>query len=101
MIIRTLSRLGVPSDVFYVAAAGSILGSIGLWARRNEKNVANAERLGIFIGLWAPTFMLIANGLQAVETSEGLSSQPLRKAASRVESVADDARQRVEAAATR
>src|SRR5579859_5485343 len=27
----------------------------------------NAERLGIFIGLWAPTFMLIGNALKSEE----------------------------------
>lgn len=99
MIIRSLHRLGVPSDVFYVASMASILGSIGLWARRNEKNAANAERLGIFIGLWAPTFMLIANGLQAVESHDGLGSQPLEKASSHLEHAADKVRQRVEAVA--
>lgn len=99
MIIRALHRLGVPSDVFYAASLGSILGSIGLWAWRNEKNVANAERLGIFVGLWAPTFMLIANGLQSVEVQDGLKNEPLQKAESRVGEMADKARQQVEAGA--
>jgi hypothetical protein len=49
-------------------ALASILGSIAVWARRNEKDPANAERLGIFIGLWAPTFMIIGSGLKAEET---------------------------------
>jgi hypothetical protein len=53
--------------VAYGMAVASILGSIAIWARRNEKNPANAERLGIFIGLWAPTFMIIGNGLHQEE----------------------------------
>jgi hypothetical protein len=67
LFLRLLHRLHVPSDVAYGMAVASILGSIAIWARRNEKDQANAERLGIFIGLWAPTFMIIGNGLHAEE----------------------------------
>jgi hypothetical protein len=67
MFLKLLHRLNVPSDVAYGMALASILGSIAIWARRNEKDPANAERLGIFIGLWAPTFMIIGNGLQVEE----------------------------------
>jgi hypothetical protein len=68
MFLKLLHRLHVPSDVAYGMALASILGSIAVWARRNEKDPANAERLGIFIGLWAPTFMIIGNGLKVEET---------------------------------
>lgn len=67
MITKWLHRLGIPSDAAYVAALASIAGSIVAWAWRNEKDAANAERLGIFIGLWAPTFMLIGNSLKSEE----------------------------------
>jgi hypothetical protein len=67
MFLKLLHRLHVPSDVAYAMALASILGSIAIWAQRNEKNPANAERLGIFIGLWAPTFMIIGNALQIEE----------------------------------
>jgi hypothetical protein len=67
VFLKLLHRLHVPSDAAYAMALASILGSIAIWARRNEKNPANAERLGIFIGLWAPTFMIIGNGLHAEE----------------------------------
>jgi hypothetical protein len=72
MLLKLLHRLHVPSDVAYGMALASIFGSIAIWARRNEKNPANAERLGIFIGLWAPTFMIIGNGLH-VERHRRLS----------------------------
>ena len=68
MFLKLLHRLHVPSDVAYGLALGSIFGSIAIWARRNEKNPANAERLGIFIGLWAPTFMMLGNGMHVEET---------------------------------
>ena len=67
MITKWLHRLGIPSDAAYVAALASIAGSIIAWAWRDETNAANAERLGIFIGLWAPTFMLIGNSLKSEE----------------------------------
>jgi hypothetical protein len=67
MFLKLLHRLHVPSDAAYAMALASILGSIAIWAQRNEKNPANAERLGIFIGLWAPTFMIIGNGLHIEE----------------------------------
>jgi hypothetical protein len=67
MFFKLLHRLHVPSDAAYGLALASIVGSIAIWAKRNEKNPANAERLGIFIGLWAPTFMIIGNGLHVEE----------------------------------
>jgi hypothetical protein len=69
MIIKWLHRLGIPSDAAHVLALGSIAGSIVAWAWRNEDDAPNAERLGIFIGLWAPTFMLIGNALKTEEVA--------------------------------
>lgn len=98
MLFRTLHRLGVPSDIAYGAGVLSILGAIAAWAIRNEKNVANAERLAIFIGLWAPTFMIIGSGLQQQETQYGMANRPLENATRTVEGLADGGRQRVDAA---
>ena len=97
MLIRTLYRLGVPSDLAYGARVLSILGSIVAWAMRNEKDVAHAERLGIFVGLWAPTFMIIGSGLQQQETQHGMANRPLESATQSVEGLAERGRQRVEA----
>jgi hypothetical protein len=69
MITKWLHRFGIPSDAAYVAALGSIAASIVAWAWRNEDDAANAERLGIFIGLWAPTFLLIGNSLKSEEVA--------------------------------
>ena len=77
MFFKLLHRLHVPSDLAYGMALASILGSIAIWAKRNEKNPANAERLGIFIGLWAPTFMIIGNGLHVEEAQAGQASDAL------------------------
>jgi hypothetical protein len=96
MLFRTLYRLGVPSDLAYGAGLVSIAGAIIAWAMRNESNAANAERLGIFIGLWAPTFMIIGNALQQQESRHGMASRPIETAARNLEGIADSSRQRVD-----
>jgi hypothetical protein len=97
MLFRTLYRFGVPSDLAYGAGVVSIAAAIIAWAMRNEKNAANAERLGIFIGLWAPTFMIIGNALQQQESRQGMSSRPMESAARNLEGIADSSRQRADA----
>jgi len=42
----------------------SIVGSIVIWYLTGGKSVeaqAHGERFGIFVGLWAPTFMILSN----------------------------------------
>jgi hypothetical protein len=101
VLFRVLRTLGVPSDLFYLASLGSILASIVAWSVRSEKNSANAERLGIFVGLWAPTFMLIGHGLQELEVRYDLGSPTLEAAARRASDAAGDVRQRAESAVER
>lgn len=101
MIIRTLHRLGIPSDAFHLMAGASILGSIAMWAIRNEKDQAHAERFGIFIGLWAPTFMIIGSQLHMEEAKKGLANPQLQAVSSKAEGTADDARRRAEQLASR
>ena len=45
---------------FFIAALASVAASIGIWATAGG-DPAHAERFGIFVGLWAPTLMGIAN----------------------------------------
>ncbi|WP_309572541.1 hypothetical protein [Deinococcus sp.] len=59
-----------------VAGAASILGSIAIWAmqggqEKTEPERAHGERFGIFVGLWAPTFFILANGFNAAALKEG------------------------------
>ena len=100
MIFRFLHKAGLPSDVFYMASLGSIGGSILAWSIRNEKDVANAERLGIFIGLWAPTFMLIGHGLHELEVNDGDRSEIVGRKPREGEVVAENLRHTDEAAIT-
>jgi hypothetical protein len=42
----------------------SIAGSVAIWYFTGGKSVeaqAHGERFGIFVGLWAPTFMILSN----------------------------------------
>ncbi|MEC7109103.1 MAG: hypothetical protein VXX11_03730 [Planctomycetota bacterium] len=46
--------------VFFAASLISVLASIGVWFSV-DGDPAHAERFGIFVGLWAPTLMGLAN----------------------------------------
>jgi hypothetical protein len=64
MIISTLRKWKFTSDSLYVAGFVSIAASIITWARaKSTGNEAHAERFGILVGLWAPTFMALGNAL--------------------------------------
>ena len=50
----------------------SILGSIGIWYLKKSKDAvaaAHAERFGIFVGLWSPTFFALAIFLRLMVTA--------------------------------
>ena len=51
-----------------VLAFASIIGSIAIWylskGGASAEEIAHAERFGIFVGLWAPTFLGLANYLK-------------------------------------
>ncbi len=72
MLVNKLRSLGVTSDALQIAGLASIGGSIVTWKfARSAGDRAHAERFGIFIGLWAPTFFTLANQLVAVEANDG------------------------------
>ena len=49
-------------DLCFLGGMLSIAGSILVWGvRRATANEGHAERLGIFVGLWAPTFFVLSN----------------------------------------
>ena len=101
MIIRTLHRLGIPSDAFHALAGASILGSIAIWAMRTGKDQAHAERFGIFVGLWAPTFMIIGSQLHMEESNKGLANPQLKAVSQKAEGTAEETRRRAEQYANR
>jgi len=67
-MVKLMRRVGLSSEVAYAAGILSIVGSIGAWAKaKSAEDKASAERLGIFVGLWAPTFWEIGNALKVDE----------------------------------
>ena len=43
------------------SSLASVIGSIAVWSLTGDTDPAHAERFGIFVGLWAPTLILLAN----------------------------------------
>ncbi len=61
MKVKQLKQL---SNFCLILGFASILGSIAIWyltGGTTAESVAHAERFGIFVGLWAPTFMILSN----------------------------------------
>lgn len=57
-------QLKVLSLVSIVLGFASIIASIAIWYLTGGKTPelqAHSERFGIFVGLWAPTFMILSN----------------------------------------
>ena len=56
-------QLRVASDVALALGFASIAASIATWFLTKPKDAAHSERFGIFIGLWVPSFFILANHL--------------------------------------
>jgi hypothetical protein len=52
------------STICFIAGFASIIGSILIWYMAKGEapdSHAHAERFGIFVGLWAPTFFILSS----------------------------------------
>lgn len=52
------------SQICFICGFASIVGSIVIWVVNSgdaAEAKAHAERFGIFVGLWAPTFFILSN----------------------------------------
>tara|TARA_A100001015_G_C14489956_1_gene518828 strand:+ start:84 stop:266 length:183 start_codon:yes stop_codon:yes gene_type:complete len=49
------------SNFCYIASMASVLVSIATWVMISPDDPAHGERFALFIGLWAPTLMGLAN----------------------------------------
>jgi len=75
MIIQKLRGIGINSTVLQALGMASIGGSIAIWnLRRLSGDKAHAERFGIFVGLWAPTFFVMATEAAAQEKAEEVTA---------------------------
>ena len=64
------------SNVLTVAGFVSILASIIIWFTSggqsdSHEEKSHGERFGIFVGLWAPTFFVLANKYNDLAAQEG------------------------------
>ena len=66
-MIRFLRSIGISSNTSYLLGFASVAASIAIWNSTKGYDAPHAERFGIFVGLWAPTFFAIGNGLDAAE----------------------------------
>jgi hypothetical protein len=73
LLIGRLSKnqLRLLSDLCFLFGFLSILGSIFMWyitrGDMSAESLAHAERFGIFIGLWAPTFFILSSRFDRYE----------------------------------
>lgn len=69
-MVKRLHEMGVRSEHAYAAGAGSIGLSVLVWAmslKKEQEGLARADRWGIFVGEWAPTFFALGNALRSYE----------------------------------
>ncbi len=66
-MLRKLKSLGYSANLSYALGFLSVIGSIVIWFTQggtgSGEEGAAGERFGIFVGLWAPTFMAMGNGI--------------------------------------
>jgi hypothetical protein len=65
-MIKKLNTMGFSAEYSYAAGFLSVAASIAIWNAKRGVSASHAERFGIFVGLWAPTFFAIGNGLQMI-----------------------------------
>lgn len=74
MVVKKLHEAGVRSEHAYMAAIGSIGLTLVSWiaSRKGEPGAdqARADRWGIFVGEWAPTFFGLGVALAMYEEHE-------------------------------
>ena len=67
-MLKKLHSLGFTANISYALGFLSVIGSIVVWFTQGGTDAglegAAGERFGIFVGLWAPTFMAIGNGIE-------------------------------------
>ncbi|WP_328886131.1 hypothetical protein [Streptomyces sp. NBC_00316] len=79
MIIKMLHEKGLKSEHAYCAGFLSIGLSVASWfgsMKLDPLGVARADRCGIFIGEWAPTFFAIGLALANYEHNHERATKP-------------------------
>ena len=58
------NQLKLVGHLCFILGFASIVGSIAIWyltGGTEPESKAHAERFGLFVGLWAPTFFILSN----------------------------------------
>ncbi|MGI5213065.1 hypothetical protein [Plantactinospora sp. CA-290183] len=69
-MLKQLHHMGLRAEHLYIAGAASIGLSFLSWMlskQMENAGIDRADRWGIFIGEWAPTFIALGNGLRTYE----------------------------------
>jgi hypothetical protein len=69
-MMKQISKVGLNSATMYLASIISVALSVGTWVIRRSENRESAERLAIFVGLWAPTLMIMGKAIEDAEREE-------------------------------
>lgn len=80
MIIKKFHDMGIRSEHAYIAGIASIGLSFASWVTSmtaEQAGVERADRWGIFVGEWAPTFIGLGLALSHYEQQEGTLSGSL------------------------
>ena len=78
-MIKTLHKRGIKSHHMYSAGLGSVGLAIASWvlsSRLEERGMERADRWGIFVGEWAPTFFAIGVAMRLEEMQEEIAEVP-------------------------
>ena len=62
------------SNLCFILGFASIIGSIAIWfltGGTTPETLAHAERFGIFVGLWSPTFFILSNRFDRYSEKRG------------------------------
>lgn len=84
MIIKKLHHMGLRSEHAYLAAMVSIGLSVATWATSlkvepgSHADLARADRWGIYVGEWAPTFFGLGLALSQFEQQDGTLDWDMR-----------------------
>lgn len=69
-MIKLMRRAGISSDMLYTAGIASIAASMAAWAASlgtERAGIGRADRWGIFVGEWAPTFFALGVAMRIEE----------------------------------
>ncbi|MER6222173.1 hypothetical protein ACWCYL_31915 [Streptomyces sp. 900105755] len=74
MVIKKMHDMGIRSEHAYLAGLSSIGLSFASWLtslKAEQAGLERADRWGIFVGEWAPTFIGLGLALSHYEQQEG------------------------------